>query len=183
MHRPSFAAMSAAANTIFPYPGGIPFDENREITVVNKQVADVIGGAVAKNIATLETKNDTSKWINTCAVRMSFILNNANVYIPKRSGQTVTGKDNRNYFYHVKDLILFLTGIWGKADYIIQFPVINDKNITGKNGLILFEVSGWSDASGHATLWNGTECYDHCYFNPFPNPKVVTKKAHFWTLK
>ncbi|WP_275556011.1 T6SS effector amidase Tae4 family protein [Mixta sp. Marseille-Q2659] len=32
------------------------------------------------------------------------------------------------------------------------------------NGILIFTVNSWSDASGHATLWNGYTCSDHCYF-------------------
>jgi hypothetical protein len=51
----------------------------------------------------------------------------------------------------------------------------------GKKGLILFEVSGWDDARGHATLFNGSVCYDHCYFNE-PNATYRTERANFWSL-
>ncbi|WP_281257537.1 T6SS effector amidase Tae4 family protein [Mixta gaviniae] len=46
----------------------------------------------------------------------------------------------------------------------------------GLNGILIFIVDSWSDASGHATLWNGSLCSDHCYF-----PQA--SKAALWVLK
>jgi len=50
--------------------------------------------------------------------------------------------------------------------------------LVGKKRVILFEVSGWSDAQGHATLFNGQSCYDHCYFDE-PEAKYRTDRANF----
>ncbi|WP_239323964.1 T6SS effector amidase Tae4 family protein [Snodgrassella gandavensis] len=50
-----------------------------------------------------------------------------------------------------------------------------------KKGIILFEVSGWSDATGHATLFNGYKCYDSCYFNE-PESTYIAERANFWSL-
>ncbi|WP_231654747.1 type VI secretion system amidase effector protein Tae4 [Ralstonia solanacearum] len=44
--------------------------------------------------------------------------------------------------------------------------------------MILFEVSGWSDAQRHAMLFNGSPCHDHCYFNE-PGANYRTDRAHF----
>ncbi len=71
--------------------------------------------------------------------------------IPKIPGQTVSGADKRQYFFRVKDLIAFLEQRWGKAE-IIKYPPAGGGALVGKRGLILFEVSGWPDAQGHATL-------------------------------
>ena len=30
-------------------------------------------------------------------------------------------------------------------------------SLSGKRGIIVFEVSSWSDASGHVDLWNGSK--------------------------
>ena len=53
--------------------------------------------------------------------------------------------------------------------------------LSGRQGVILFEVAGWSDAEGHATLFDGKKCYDHCYFNE-PEAHYHTQQAHFWSL-
>jgi hypothetical protein len=67
--------------------------------------------------------------------------------------------------------------------YFLYLEVILAKPVlSGKKGLILFEVHGWLNANGHATLFNGMTCYDHCYFNE-PGAKYRTTKANFWALK
>jgi hypothetical protein len=37
-------------------------------------------------------------------------------------------------------------------------------DFTGQQGILVFTVPLWTDASGHATLWDGRTCSDHCYF-------------------
>ena len=125
----------------------------------------------------------TRKWVNTCAVRMSFILNSANVIIPGIPGKTVAGKDKKQYFFRVTDVIVFLKQRWGRPDVISQYPPLDGGPLAGKRGLIMFEVSGWNDATGHATLWDGLKCHDYCYFNPNPNPMVKTLRANFLALQ
>ncbi|MCK7577749.1 MAG: type VI secretion system amidase effector protein Tae4 [Chromatiales bacterium] len=63
----------------------------------------------------------------------------------------------------------------------MKYPPSGGGELAGKNGAILFEVSGWSDAQGHATLFNGSACYDHCYFNE-PGVNYRTDRASFWSL-
>jgi hypothetical protein len=55
-------------------------------------------------------------------------------------------------------------------------------SLAGRKGVILFEVQGWNNARGHATLFNGTIRYDHCYFNE-PRVTYHTTKANFWALQ
>jgi Type VI secretion system (T6SS), amidase effector protein 4 len=141
------------------------------------RVAKIIGGYVEKNVNNPDPKQ---RWSNTCAVRMSYILNQAGLIIPGIPGQTVSGADKRQYFFRVRDLISFLEKQWGKAE-IVKYPPAGGGSLTDKKGLILFEISGWSDAQGHATLFNGRTCYDHCYFNE-PGVSYRTDKANFWSL-
>jgi len=140
-------------------------------------VASVIGGRVADNI---NNPNPEQRWNNTCAVRMSYILNHSGLVIPKISGQTVSGADHRQYFYRVRDLIAFLKQRWGNPE-TVNYPPSGGGTLAGKKGLILFEISGWSDAQGHATLFNGNACYDECYFNE-PEANYSTTRANFWSL-
>lgn len=165
MTRPSFAAAWAASQRICDpvNPGA--------------KVAGVIGGYVEKNI---QNPDSTQRWSNTCAVRMSYVLNCAGVVIPYIRGRTVSGADKRQYFFRVKDLIAFLQLRWGKPE-VIAYPPSGGGALANRKGLILFEVSGWSDAQGHATLFDGKVCYDHCYFNE-PDAKYRTDRANFWGL-
>ena len=142
------------------------------------KVAEVIGGMVAKNITT----PSRYRWENTCAVRMSYILNHSSVFVPYIPGKTVSGADKRWYFHRVVDVIDFLTQRWGKPDLIVPYPPSGGGQLAGRKGVILFDVSGWDRARGHATLWNGNLCYDHCYFNE-PGVTYTTDRANFWSLK
>ena len=165
MVRPSFDKAWAASRQIY------------DVADPASKVAKMIGGYVEKNI---NNSNSEQKWNNTCAVRMSYILNQSGLIIPAFRGQTVSGADKRQYFFRVNDLIRFLTSKWGKPE-IVEFPPSDGGSLAGKKGLILFEVSGWDDARGHATLFNGSVCYDHCYFNE-PNATYRTVRANFWSL-
>lgn len=111
---------------------------------------------------------------------MSYILNQSGVTIPRIPGQTVSGSDKRQYFFRVINLIKFLEQQWGKAE-IVKYPPSGGGELAGKKGIILFEVTGWSDAQGHATAFNGSTCYDHCYFNE-PGANYRTERANFWSL-
>jgi len=138
-------------------------------------VAAIIGGKIAQNI------NRPGGWENTCAVRMSYILNQCGTHIPPVTHQTVRGADGRSYFFRVRDLIKYLKQAWGAPDIVDPYPPSGGGALIGKKGVILFEVSGWGDASGHATIWDGSLCYDHCYFNE-PNANYTTQRANFWAL-
>ena len=165
MTRPSFIAAWAASMHIYD-----PVDSAGK-------VAQVVGGNVATNINNRDPKQ---RWANTCAVRMSYILNQSGLKVPKIAGQTVSGADHHWYFFRVTNLIAFLEQRWGKAE-IIKYPLSGGGAVAGKKGVILFEVTGWADAQGHATLFNGSSCYDHCYFNE-PGARYTTDRANFWSL-
>lgn len=165
MTRPYFAAAWAASQRIYDPANPAA------------KVAKVIGGNVAVNI---NNRDPRQRWANTCAVRLSYILNYSGMLIPRVPGQTVSGADKRWYFYRGKYLIGFLEQQWGKAE-IVKYPPSGGGTLAGKKGLILFEVLGWSDAQGHATLFDGSICYDHCYFNE-PGATYRTDRANFWSL-
>lgn len=99
MTRPSFATAWAASQRIY------------EPTNSGAKVAEVIGGNVAVNI---NHRDPRLRWTNTCAVRLSYVLNYAGMPVPHVPGQTVSGADNRWYFYRVKNLIAFLEQRWGE---------------------------------------------------------------------
>lgn len=140
-----------------------------------EKVGRIIGGFVEKNI---NNPDPAQQWRNTCAVRMSYILNESGFRIPAIAGQTVSGADKRQYFYRVRNLITLLKQRWGSPE-VVQYPPIGE--FSGQKGIILFEVSGWSDAQGHATLFDGRSCYDECYFNS-PEARYRTDRANFWSL-
>ena len=141
---------------------------------INKSVSEVgklIGGKVDHNINTLTPAQ--GRFENACAIRMSYVLNKTGNKIPYISGQTVSGKNGNWYIYKVKTLIQYINKIYGKPDQIINNPT-SDK-IAKFKGIIVFEVDQWVDASGHATIWDGINCSDKCYF-------TQSKRAYLWTL-
>lgn len=142
-----------------------------------ERVAVLIGGEVARRIRDPIPEH---RWVNTCAIRMSYILAQAGMPIPHLSGKTIPGRGHHQYFYRVKALRSFLQQRWGHADVQLNQPR-NGLWLSGKQGVIIFGVSGWGDASGHASLFNGSSCYDKCYFNS-PGAKYQTRDAVLWVL-
>ncbi|WP_371731944.1 T6SS effector amidase Tae4 family protein [Snodgrassella sp. ESL0323] len=65
----------------------------------------MIGGQVARNIYNEDLKQ---KWNNTCAVRMSYILNFSGLKITPAGRKTVSRKDKNWYDYRASYLIDFL---------------------------------------------------------------------------
>lgn len=151
--RPSFAIALKNFNDIYG-GGGLP------------HVADRIGGKVKANI-------DGGFFENACAIRMSYVLLKAGVHIPAMPGKTVSGADGAQYVYKVKDLTALLKTKLGEPDVLAKKPKPSD--FAGVKGILIFDVSGWGNATGHATLWNGAACSDSCYF---PN----AHQAFFWKL-
>lgn len=95
------------------------------------KVATVIGGNVAKNI---NNPAPSQRWSNTCAVRLSYILNQSGMPIPHIPGQTVSGADKRWYFFRVKDVIAFLKQQWGQPDSILQYPPAGGGVLSAQKG-------------------------------------------------
>lgn len=164
--RPRFLAAWTAAKNIY--------DPNDPLG----KVKNTIGGAVKRNF---EIPVESGGWENSCAVRMSYVLNYTGHPVPRIGQLTVSGADKKWYFFRVRDLIPYLTKTWGKPDMIVNYPQLPVTQLANKKGLILFEVSGWGNAGGHATFWNGTSCSDRCYFNE-PGTNYSTPRANFWEL-
>lgn len=157
--RPSFSTMWANFSTI--YGDG---------TVTS--VGTKIGGKVGENIE-LGIKDPTQGFTNACAIRMSYALNYSKLPINRGVWNTVSGEDKKWYIYRVKDLLIFLTQSFGQPDKTVKNPKPTD--FSGLKGILVFKVT-WADASGHATLWDGIACSDHCYF-----PQAT--EASLWKLK
>ena len=104
---------------------------------------------------------------NACATRVSKALNGAGVghqipYIKelgasgKLESQVSSGKYNKWYIFRVKVLVKYLKSKYGNPE---QLKYLNYKKLLqGRKGIIVFKVSGWSDATGHADLWDGKRC-------------------------
>ena len=136
-------------------------------------VGKLIGGKVQQNIE-LGMTNPKESFTNACAIRMSYSLLRSGVVIAgKGSWKAVSGADKKLYIYRIHDLLEFLQINFGKPDKVIPNPT--PKQFKGLKGLIVFDVH-WENASGHATLWDGNTCSDHCYF-------PIASKASIWLLK
>lgn len=160
--RPSFCVLSSKFAEI--YGDG---------TVRN--VGNKIGGKVAQNIQIgIDDPDPRAGFKNACAIRMSFSLNYAGTPITRGPWGTVSGKDGKQYIYRVSDLLRFLKQRFGAPDKTVKNPKPSD--LASDKGILVFSVSGWIDASGHATLWNGATCSDHCYFQN-------ASEASIWLLK
>jgi hypothetical protein len=130
-------------------------------------------------------KTNPTGYANACALRLSRSFNYGGVTITKgATGYKVKGGDDKNYLLRVKDMISFVKANFGSPDVTAK-PNGKDvsANFKGKNGILIFAVSGWGDASGHVTLWNGSDCGDHCYFTHPNQPKAQTTDVFFWELK
>jgi hypothetical protein len=126
----------------------------------------------ADEVKTAVGGNVNAGWItNTCVVRVSKALNYGGdpvVYMP--GVLTVSGSDKKRYALRVKEFRVYMTTRYGKASVVVKKGangLIDKTNLAGKRGIICFEVKGWSDATGHFSLWNGSSVlYDggHDYF-------------------
>jgi len=146
-----------------------------EINISVKDVGQKIGGHVAINI-------DSGIFQNACPIRMSYVLNKCGIIIPRGKGYAVvSGKDKKQYMYRVNDMITYLEEIFGKPDFTKKSPQKSDFN--GKKGIIVFSGSGWSNARGHVTLWDGNICSDACHFmGSDENGTFVPENAYLWIL-
>ena len=118
-----------------------------------------IGGKVQLNY-------DIGVFSNACATRISKALNDsgANHHIPyikdvgptgKMESQVSSGENKRWYIFRVKILAKYLIKTYGSP---LEYQSHEYKSkLAGKKGIIMFEVTGWDDATGHADLWDGAK--------------------------
>jgi hypothetical protein len=133
----------------YPNPGGSADEAKR-----------TIGGGV-----------DVSWITNTCVVRLSRSFNASGNPIPAVDGDeltTVRGGDGRQYALRVHEFTRWMKKRYGTADLVHAFPDPGGGDVPesflGRQGVIVFEVDGWTDASGHVDLWNGARCRHADYF-------------------
>jgi hypothetical protein len=141
-------------------------------------VFQAIGGKVLHNY-------QIGVFSNACSTRVSAALNESGKIheIPffKDTGITGTpqaqvssGANKKWYIFRVKMLIKYLTQRYGKPEEFL--PEEYQQKIACRKGIIVFEVKGWSDATGHADLWDGSACLWHGYDD-------VAHKILFWEAK
>ncbi|MGH8083938.1 MAG: type VI secretion system amidase effector protein Tae4 [Lysobacter sp.] len=129
-------------------------------------------------------KENPTGYANACALRLSRAFNYGGLTITaSATGYKVKGGDGKNYLLRVTDMIAFVKANFGAPDTSVE-PNGRDVStrFSGKTGILIFDVSGWGNATGHVTLWNGADCGDHCYFI-HDQPSVETTKILFWELR
>lgn len=141
---------------------------------------------------------------NTCSVRMSYALNRSGLTLgaaPSQGGHLV-GADGYRYWIRVSDLKLHLSKQFKGADEELALPVISpgliddvdalsakfkervalakawlERALSNRRGIVVFNVTGWSNASGHFTLWDGTS-RTLAYAAPHDDPD--NNEYYFW---
>ncbi|SUA36786.1 Uncharacterised protein [Neisseria zoodegmatis] len=175
---------------------------------------------ISKRWAELAEREPTV-WENTCAARMSYALNHSGIRLPaNRAGAFIGDKDKKNHWFRVRELGEFLKKQFGKGTVEYRPPRLKSDDdadfdsaafqeriaavkqnvlakIKGKTGIVMFEVEGWGNASGHFTLWDGSKMLyarghesdddSEYYFwfarlSPNPNRPIQTVKVIFWEL-
>lgn len=129
-------------------------------------------------------KENPADYANACALRLSRALNYGGLTITSTAtGYKVNGDDEKLYLLRVKDMISFVKANFGAPDMEIDTEGLDQSwAFREKKGVLIFNVSGWDRATGHVTLWNGSDCGDSCYFFHH-QPGVVTTSILFWELK
>jgi hypothetical protein len=104
-------------------------------------------------------------WVtNTCVIRLCYALNRCGVRVHDGMGMhTVSGGDGYRYGYRVSEFKVFMERQFGPPQ----------KFSAATQGIICFDVSVWSDATGHFDLWDGHDCRHQAYFN-------VASDVHIW---
>ena len=114
-----------------------------------------IGGQLASNVQ-VPGFGPTG---NTCAVRMSRAFNYGAMPISAKLVASLrlhplVGADKRPYLFRVSEMRTYIAHALGVASRTVTRNF--NTAFTGKRGIVAFEVRGWSDASGHVALWNGS---------------------------
>ncbi|MBV8127394.1 MAG: hypothetical protein JO114_06955 [Planctomycetaceae bacterium] len=110
------------------------------------QVKQTIGGKV------------NADWIkNTCAIRVSRVLNQNGISIPSPAAHNldvVSGADNRWYSYRQKQLQGWFEDQFGPPSLSLTKPV-NKRTLLNLQGFLAFDITSWADATGHIDIWDG----------------------------
>ena len=153
---------------------------------------------VGKGYADIVKKNPDS-YSNSCATRMSYALNRSGMKLPVApDGGNIKGDDGLNYWLRVRQLSKRLQDQFGKPDKELTYKHIERTNqtelvkerlekanifldeIKTKKGIVVFEVEGWNDASGHFTVWDGKNLG---YVGPGDHNNPTSDEYYFWFLR
>ncbi len=112
-------------------------------------------------------------WVtNTCVIRVCHALILSGFEITSAHGMsTARGGNGERYGFRVREFDGWLRAEVGAPTTSVASP--NAGHFGGQRGIICFEVTGWSDATGHFDLWDGTSAAHGEYFN-------LSHEAHLW---
>lgn len=148
--------------------------------------------------AEAEYKRAPKIYENACALRLSYALNYGGMPINKNKrptgGTKLIGADNNLYYTGVYTVRDFLVLNWGTSDkpykpYKVMSSktenskLASDLTSLNKKGVICMKVTGWDDAAGHITLWDGTGFSDGTNYLLDPRSNVIVTELQFWELK
>ena len=137
-----------------------------------------------KKIGGAFTNMHEAEWLeNTCAVRMSYALLRSGFHLARTADKkaSMLGADQKWYWLRVANLRAELFSRFKGFDAELKLELIDEAliddaevvaplyyarkakaqaflsdKLAGKNGIIVFGVKGWGNATGHFTLWDGT---------------------------
>jgi len=160
------------------------WDRFREINVNVESVGQKIGGKVGQNVK-------SGVFRNACPIRMSYVFNHTGFPInrarvpldDKGNVQVSSGADGFWYIFRVTALIEYLKNTLGAPDIVSDRIPIVGSAYGSKKGISVVTGSGWSDATGHVSLYDGSSCSDICHFDGDPdNGSFTPTKASLWIL-
>ena len=113
-------------------------------------------------------------WVtNTCVIRVCHALILSGFEITSAHGLTTAkGGNGKRYGFRVAEFEKYLRAEVGAPTLTMASPKM--KHFAGMQGIIGFEVSGWSDATGHFDLWDGSSAGTSEYFSR-------SHEAYIWT--
>lgn len=112
---------------------------------------------------------------------MSKALNYSGIKLPTAtsSGGTIIGKDKYKYWIRVRDLKQHMENLFNLPDIESTPSNIAVDKFNGKKGIIVFEVSGWGNAAGHFTLWDG----QNLIYPGNPSHDDPTSQYYYFNMK
>jgi hypothetical protein len=129
------------------------------------------GGTAAEAKRTIGGQVDAAWITNTCVIRISRSFNASGNPIPAVADDglaTIKGGDGENYALRVREFTRWMKRRYGQPDLVHEASTPEGGEVPaaflGRQGVIIFEVEGWTDATGHADLWNGARCRHADYF-------------------
>lgn len=135
-----------------------------DVSVTNS-IWHLVGGKVLQNAK-------SGVFNNSCAIRLSHALNKSGETIPFLKGQTSSGKNPPKWWYifRVTQMKSYLMQKYGTPTVYKSREKFEK---CAPKGILVLDVPGWSDASGHATLWDGKTTIDEAKEEYFGKSNVT----------